>query len=334
MIKFEYLLVLILVQFSIEQVSSAKFNLKVSKLLATTPSTSSTTPNNSTYIYSPKLFLITIGNYNRETSSTQLSFDMIFKRYRIETIPQIVYITVEITYSSRRLRFLEQETANCPLTTESRDILTYGCTVNNINPEKEVLILSADPNSIKANNINANIFSTSLANQTYVNIVDLKGKPVIEDKNIFEVTNLEKNTFKITGYAQEKIQDKTIVLYAGNQNISCDVEEFQNYLYELNCRPERDINVDLNGVEGKCSNKNILLNFPEELDRNINFTQNTYKKKSSSGLSSGAIAGIIVACVAALIATGIAAALCRNSPKPPMQEVKVDTFNSFNNMKA
>lgn len=334
MIKFEYLLVLILVQFSIEQVSSAKFNLKVSKLLATTPSTSSTTPNNSTYIYSPKLFLITIGNYNRETSSTQLSFDMIFKRYRIETIPQIVYITVEITYSSRRLRFLEQETANCPLTTESRDILTYGCTVNNINPEKEVLILSADPNSIKANNINANIFSTSLANQTYVNIVDLKGKPVIEDKNIFEVTNLEKNTFKITGYAQEKIQDKTIVLYAGNQNISCDVEEFQNNLYELNCRPERDINVDLNGVEGKCSNKNILLNFPEELDGNINFTQNTYKKKSSSGLSSGAIAGIIVACVAALIATGIAAALCRNSPKPPMQEVKVDTFNSFNNMKA
>ena len=341
MIKIEYLLVLLLLYSSYEQDSSPKLNLIISKMVSTISSTSSTTPastpfSNTTYTYNPKLFLIGFGNYDKQP--TQIFFNIFLKPYDVKTIPQNITIIVDITYSTRRLRFLEEKTANCELE-QNESILDYKCIVNDINSEKQVKKVSIDPNKIKADDVNINIVPTTLAKQACNNIQDQKTNDAKKDKIIFNVIDKEEesNTFKILGIAEEDIKDKTILLFTENKNITCDVKDFGDKKYELTCKPTQNFKADLNGAEGilESSEKNILLNFPEEKDGNIDFEINKIKNKksSSSGLSSGAIVGIIIACVAVLIAVGIVFALLRKSPKPPMQEINETTGNSQQNLK-
>ena len=116
--------------------------------------------------------------------------------------------------------------------------------------------------------------------------------------------------------------------------MTCNVEKFGiNNRYELNCKPKNSIKTNLNGAEiADSSGKNFILDFNKVEDGFVSSDKNLVKN-SSSGLSSGAIAGIIIACVALLIATGIVVALCRRSPKPPMEEMNVVTANSLSTLK-
>ena len=137
MIKIGYLLAFLLVYSSLEQEIVPKLDLASSTVPGTTPSTTS----NST-VYEEKLFLNGFGNY-KEESSTVLSFDMYLQRSKdtitITDIPKIITFIVEIIYSNRRLRFLEEKEAKCESENgNEKTVLEYNCKVDNIEQGKKV----------------------------------------------------------------------------------------------------------------------------------------------------------------------------------------------------
>ena len=335
----EYILLLLLIYSSLEQAplpisDSITFN----SVIRTNPSYS-TTLQNTTLTYEPKLFLLGFGNYNSNTN--QIFFNIFFKKYMIsgDNIPEIIQIIVEITYSSSRLRFLDEKKIDCRIQPESKNenISDYDCQVNDIDIQR-VKSVSVPLDKIEMGNYK--IVSSTLAKQTYQKINEQTGIEAKKDKNIFNVKEtIDKDSmprnFIISGVPQEKIEDTRITLSVSEnglqKNISCEVETEDEENYKLSCKPKTKINADLNGAEGYGkSDKNILLQFPEQIDGNINYepAEYTYGKKSSGGLSSGGIAGIIIAGVFALIAAGIVVAICRSSLRPQMQQIEIMTSTS------
>ena len=345
MIKIGYLLAFLLVYSSLEQEIVPKLDLESSTVPGTTPSTTS----NST-VYEEKLFLNGFGNY-KEESSTVLSFDMYLQRSKdtitIRDIPKIITFIVEITYSNRRLRFLEEKvkkTAECqsPSEIENEKIFVYNCKVTDIEEGKKVQKVSASLDTITTNGNSISIIPTASANKTCDKINEQTDDKAKKEKYFFRVEEIEpelKNII-ITGNTEEEITDDEIVLsfYENEKenNMTCNVEKLGNNRYkryELNCKPKNSIKTNLNGAEiADSSGKNFILDFNKVEDGFVSSDKNLVKN-SSSGLSSGAIAGIIIACVALLIATGIVVSLCRRSPKPPMEEMNVVTANSLSTLK-
>ena len=330
----EYMLLLILIYSSLEQVPlSSSDSITSNSVIRTNPSYS-TTLQNTTLTFEPKLFLLGFGNYT--TNTNQIFFNIFFKKYMIsgDNIPDIIQIIVEITYSTSRLRFLDEKKIACRIQPETKNenILDYDCQVNDIDIQR-VKNVSVPLDKIEIGNYK--IVSSTLAKQTYQKINEQTGLEANKDINIFNVKEtIDKDSvprnFILKGEPQEKIEDTTLTLSVSEngvqKNISCEVETEDENNYKLTCKPKTKINVDLNGAEGYGkSDKNILLQFPEEIDGNINYepANYIYEKKSSGGLSSGGIAGIIIASVAALIAVGIATAVCKSSPKPPMQPISM-----------
>ena len=328
----KYILILLLVYFSLEQVPQT--------VVGSIPSS---TPNNATLIYEPKLFLLGFGNY-RQPTQTEIIFNIFFKKYLIDKVPTIIKIVVEIIYYSRRLRYLDEQKSyevNCTLKSdpEKENILDYECPVNGIeNLTVNTVSVPLDKIDVGDNN---KVVSTTLAKETFQKINEQTGTEAKKDKNIFQVTSFDKDSspgiFIIEGIAEKTIGDKTIkfsVYEDGvEKTINCDVgvNDEEKKDYTLTCKPSTKIKADLNDAEGIGeSNESILLQFPTAINGTIDNDPNLgikYKKKSS-GLSAGGIAGIIIACVAVLIATGIATALCRSSPKPPMQPIEIMTSTS------
>ena len=348
MIKIGYLLAFLLVYSSLEQEIVPKLDLESSTVPGTTPSTTS----NST-VYEEKLFLNGFGNY-KEESSTVLSFDMYLQRSKdtitIRDIPKIITFIVEITYSNRRLRFLEEKvkkTAECqsPSEIENEKIFVYNCKVTDIEEGKKVQKVSASLDTITTDGNSISIIPTASANKTCDKINEQTDDKAKKEKYFFRVEKIDQElkNIIITGNTEEEITDDEIVLsfYENEKenNMTCNVEKLGNNRYkryELNCKPKNSIKTNLNGAEiADSSGKNFILDFNKVEDGNIDFVSSDKNlvKNSSSGLSSGAIAGIIIACVALLIATGIVVALCRRSPKPPMEEMNVVTANSLSTLK-
>ena len=343
MIKIEYLLAFLLVYSSFEQEMLPKLDLASSKIPVTTPSTTNST------VYEAKLFLLGFGNYTRDDNSTELFFDIYLQKStnEITTIPKLITILVQIIYSNRRLRFLEEKEAQCSPESENENektVLEYNCKVDNIEKGKKVQKVSTSPDKIKADGNSIIIIPTDYANKTCDNINEQTDEKAKQEKIIFRVDKMEQElkTIIITGHTEnEEIKDKEIILsfYENEKenNMTCEVENLGYNKYELNCKPKKSIKANLNGAESiQSSGKNIVLDFNKVEDGNIDFSlygKNSTQKKSSCGLSSGAIVGIILACIAALIATGIAVAFFRRSPKAPMQEMNVDTVNSSNTLK-
>lgn len=343
MIKIGYLLAFLLVYSSLEQEIVPKLDLASSTVPGTTPSATS----NST-VYEEKLFLNGFGNY-KEESSTVLSFDMYLQRSKdtitITDIPKKITFIVEIIYSNRRLRFLEEKvkrTAECqsPSEIENEKIFVYNCKVTGIEEGKKVQKVSASLDTITANGNSISIIPTASANKTCDKINEQTDDKAKKEKYFFRVEKIEQElkNIIITGNTEEEITDDEIVLsfYENEKenNMTCNVEKLgNNRRYELNCKPKNSIKTNLNGAEiADSSGKNFILDFNKVEDGFVSSDKNLVKN-SSSGLSSGAIAGIIIACVALLIATGIVVALCRRSPKPPMEEMNVVTANSLSTLK-
>ena len=345
MIKIGYLLAFLLVYSSLEQEIVPKLDLASSTVPGTTPSTTS----NST-VYEEKLFLNGFGNY-KEESSTVLSFDMYLQRSKdtitITDIPKKITFIVEIIYSNRRLRFLEEKvkrTAECqsPSEIENEKIFVYNCKVTGIEEGKKVQKVSASLDTITANGNSISIIPTASANKTCDKINEQTDDKAKKEKYFFRVEKIEKElkNIIITGNTEEEITDDEIVLsfYENEKenNMTCNVEKLEKNRYELNCKPKNSIKTNLNGAEiADSSGKNFILDFNKVEYGNVGSVSSDKNlvKNSSSGLSSGAIAGIIIACVALLIATGIVVALCRRSPKPPMEAMNVVTANSLSTLK-
>ncbi len=341
MIKIGYLLAFLLVYSSLEQEIVPKLDLASSTVPGTTPSSNST-------VYEEKLFLNGFGNY-KEESSTVLSFDMYLQRSKdtitITDIPKKITFIVEIIYSNRRLRFLEEKvkrTAECqsPSEIENEKIFVYNCKVTGIEEGKKVQKVSASLDTITANGNSISIIPTASANKTCDKINEQTDDKAKKEKYFFRVEKKEQElkNIIITGNTEEEITDDEIVLsfYENEKenNMTCNVEKLEKNRYELNCKPKNSIKTNLNGAEiADSSGKNFILDFNKVEDGNIVSSDKNLVKNSSSGLSSGAIAGIIIACVALLIATGIVVALCRRSPKPPMEEMNVVTANSLSTLK-
>ena len=133
MIKIGYLLAFLLIYSSLEQEMLPKLDLASSTVPVIAPSTNI----NSTY--QDKLFLNGFGNYKRNESSNELTFDMYLQKSKntITDIPEKIRIVVEIIYSNRRLRFLEEKNAECELASEKeKTVLEYNCKVDGIKEGK------------------------------------------------------------------------------------------------------------------------------------------------------------------------------------------------------
>ena len=119
--------------------------------------------------------------------------------------------------------------------------------------------------------------------------------------------------------------------------------------YTLQCNPNDDDILDLNGAFSELGNENLIVNFLDS-DNSLNFTKidsevdpeddpeepkddkkfnNNFSIKSTknSGLSAGAIVAIVVSCVAAVLIAAIAAILLRRSPKgKPTEQTSISNI--------
>ena len=327
----KYILLLLLIYSSLEQNQNSP-----QTVVGSIPKTT----QNYTNFYEPKLFLLGFGNYKQQ-SQTAIIFNIFFKKYLIYNVPRIIRIVVEIFYSSRRFRFLDEQKSyvvNCTLTSDDENILDYACPVNDI---ENLTVKSVSVPLDKIDVGDNTMVSTNLAKETFQKINEQVGYEAKKDINIFNVTDVDRDSlpgsFIIKGTAEKTISDNKLIfsVYENGEEktINCDVElnDKEKKKYILTCKPSTIIKADLNDAEGKGeSNEVILLQFPKGINGTIDNDPNIQIKhrKKSSGLSAGGIAGIIIACVAVLIAVGIATALCRSSPKPPMQPIEIMTSTS------
>jgi hypothetical protein len=289
----------------------------------------------------PRIVLLGFGLFQRPIRSL-VTFKVYFKRFLVIVSTKFMHFTVVTNYL-RRLRVLEEQTANCNLITDPRDDdMTYNCTVP-VDANKEFTMSAKDDFVFEG--LNPELIISSYANNTMKSLSsqtdDLFENGVLILNN--SILTYNDNSFTIEGYLIEgELNDKQIILSFdengdGNLvNATCNVNNKGNQIYELVCSSNRKIKAPLEGVMGKTSGKPLLILMAEgnnNLDYDPTFLNHIYSKKSSNGLSSGAIAGIVIACCVALIAAIVAAYLCRRQAKPPIPEVSPIEMNSTNSFK-
>ena len=290
----------------------------------------------------PRIVLLGFGLFQRPIRSL-VTFKVYFKRFLVIVSTKFMHFTVVTNYL-RRLRVLEELTANCSLITEpSDDDMTYNCTVP-VDANKEFTMSAKD--DFVFEDIDPELIISSYANNTMKSLSnqtgDLFGNGVLVLNNSILTNN--DNSFTIEGYlTEDELNDKQVILSFdengdGNLvNATCNVNNKGNQIYELVCSSNKKIKAHLEGVMGKTSGKPLLIHMADGNDGLVDyeptFINHIYSKKSSSGLSSGAIAGIIIVCCVALIAAIVAIYLLRRQVKPPNSEVSPIEMNSTHSFK-
>jgi len=285
----------------------------------------------------PRIILLGFSLFQRPIRSL-VTFKVYFKRFLASILSRFLYFTVNINYL-RRLRFLEEQKANCTLITSDDDNMIYNCSVP-VDENKDFTMSVND--DFEFVGLNPDLIISSYANNTMKTLSNQKGD--IFEKGVLILTNStltqEDMTFTIEGYLMEgELKDKQVTLSFdenGNGNLvnaTCNVNDKGNKKYELVCTSNKKIKAHLEGVMGKTSDKPLLIHMADANEDLVDLQSPAirYKaKKSSSGISGGAIAGIIIGCCAALFAGLIIAYLCRRQTKPPIQQTSSLELNSSN----
>jgi hypothetical protein len=280
-----------------------------------------------------------------------VTFRVYFKRFLTRASSRHLYFTVVTNYL-RRLRVLEEQTANCTLITDNNDDMTYNCSVP-VDENKDFTMSAKD--DFVFSDLEPNLVVSSYANSTMKSLSsqtnDMFGNGVLVLTNS-TLTNND-NNFIIQGTLLDgELNDKQVTLSFdenGNGNLvnaTCNVNDKGNKKYELVCTSKQKIKAHLEGVMGKTSDKPLLINMananndlvdldPSSSSSSSSKVNHIYSKKSSKGLSGGAITGIVLACCVALIAAGVTAFLCLRHNNAPIQEksyLQSNSLNSFKNL--
>lgn len=295
-----------------------------------------TTTTNYTIPEDAKIYLIGYSDYHAESSF--LYFIVHFKT-SYGTLPEKMNFTVNVNYK-RRLRFLEENNAECKLIVNSQN---YNCTVQGLNTSKEIDNVESknDFSFIQNNN---QLIITSLANAEKDNIdkqVKINFDNVIFLNNA-TLENEEPIQFIIKGELEKDLEpeDKEAIFYFDNKdgnltNVSCSIKKEEEE-YSFECKPKNSFyNANLKNVAGitNSSNTTILVNFNEGTPDTFDFDvllNRPGTKSSSKGLSGGAIAGIVISCVIVLIAIAIVFFVCLRKPKAPINGYNSSSLENQN----
>ena len=311
--------------------------------------TYSTIPNNSTD-YEPKTptpRIILIGFERYQIIQKEISFNVFFKRIYGYIFPKILKITLRIISGQLRNLLEEVQTINCTrFTNETEDNIIFNCShetdldnIIKVSVDKNYSLFDENGNTYD----NLQTYITGYANRTMGNIQNekegIKDFIVLQNSTFF----LNIPQFYVYGNISEDIGDNSVILNI-NENENGDIKEIPCFLtktenqleYKLECSPKQTISFNLDNVDGKMSNKILIISIADgENDYiSIPFPNNDYGKKiSSSGLKPGAIVGIVIACVfVAILATIIATLLCSKTVTDPLKNVnQVDIYSHVSN---
>jgi len=296
-----------------------------------------------------KLVLVGLGNFKMPQRrpgvivEQKAVFEVYYKRIMGTLVLSVrMYLTIRVTYI--RLRSLEEkdEQAVCTRISFDQDPnIRYNCSFD-VDENAELGKVTMDPTTPPtfegmSDAITPEITVSSLANETMTEkgIQSVTGNELLKTQYLLNNTILEENglRFKLTGDMDGDLSDRQQITLSfdekGNgkiKNATCDINNIQGRVYELDCLAERVINAHLNAVSGVTSStqEKVVIYMKPDTDEYLNAGSNymgLYNRKSSSGLSGGVIAGIVVACVVALLAATIAALLCKKANVPvPFQE--------------
>ena len=310
---------------------------------ATTEETNNGNNTNSTVSKaSPKLILVGFGDY-QQPNKTMIKFNIFFKRINTNITLISVSFLIKLNYKNR-LRHLEEELKNvtCPLNEEESkgDDLQFDCNTS-IPEDKEINTVGVDDDSIEFDR-KVETLSSSYANGTKDDISTQTGNELSNGIILLDsgVLSKDEKSFNITGTISPPYNGEVIVSLdedgEGNlKNVTCTVTmNDDNKTGILQCHPNNDVKSHLNGVSGDAtgSNQTFLISMAEGEEDLVSISspiKNTFRRKSSGGLSGGAIAGIVIACAAAIIAVGIAAFVCKNTSKPPIDKTTENSKIGF-----
>lgn len=294
--------------------------------------------------------IILVGFENFKIKQKVIYFNVFFKRIYGNIFPEFLKITLHII--NGLLRNLKEEipTVKCPrISNKGEDNIIFNCTVKT--DLDDIIKVSADKNYTlvdKEGNIYDNLqtFLTGYANRTIGNIQNETKE--IKSENLIFLQNstliMNEPQFYVLGNISENIdiKDNNVILYInenedGNtKEIPCIIKKNENQLHELECSPRQTVSFNLDNIDGKISNKTLIISMRDNENDFIYIAipNNDYgKKKSDKGLKPGAIIGIAIVCIAIVIlATIVTILLCTKNVKPQSKDIKqVDIYSNVNN---
>ena len=148
-------------------------------------------------VYSSKLILLGFGHYYRPINQTQnIFFIVYFFRILGNNPSRYLRIPINIVYSTR-LRFLEENNANCTRITNDNNVnIQYNCSVP-VDPNKSISSLNIIGNDLSfGNGENISYIFSSIANQTKGNLLSQTGNDLDKGIIVIKDTILEKDNEK------------------------------------------------------------------------------------------------------------------------------------------
>ena len=282
------------------------------------------------------IVLVGIGNFKMTERrpnvfvEKKVVFEVYFKQlFGKISLPFHMYVYIKIHY--KRLRVIEEidkneeirkkdETALCDRITFEEDTnLRYNCTfhVDGDTKLEKVIISSSNAPSFEGMNksIETVIYISSLINEiiTEKGIQTATGNELLKTQYLMNNTILEENglKFKLTGDMDSYFQGKQIfLLFDGKGNgllksATCEVNNLQNTIYELDCLASRNITAYLNGVIGitSSSEEKVIIYMKSGIDEFLNITifNDIDRKISNKKLSIVSIIIIIIVCIITLV---------------------------------
>ena len=233
------------------------------------------------------------------------------------------------------MRNLEEVSANCKRISDDNDeYAKFDCSAP-LYPNKNYSSISmSDKFDFNGKPIDVTI--SLIAKQTMLNnIQDLTSTNLEKGITILNDTELEEQkglNFKLKGnLTNGSIKDNQVFLSfteinSGDfKNMTCQVNNIEKSIYQLDCSSKEPINCDLNGLTGYSDSGNYFFIKMKDGEQNKislekDKTNSFAFKKSSGGLSGGAIAGIILTCIAALAAVVVVALMLKKSKVPIPQD--------------
>ena len=273
-------------------------------------------------------------------------FSMHFAHVREIIYSEILIITVNIKYKiiKRRLEeneikqiecklvntsFENQDKYNCSFETNGEEIDNIQIDNNFVFKDQEVEIVGKTPFALKYMNNLQNVGNTDIFNKKLY-ILDNATNKIDNDKKELNITGIiDDESFNI-----EEL-NLTINSYLANDKdfiIPCKIIDNKEKNYTLKCNSNDDIKGHLDGAFGNLGNENLIINYLDNSNNNLNFTSfeppinkinNTNSQKNKKGLSTGGIIGIIVSCVAVLVIVTTIIVCCKYKRKPVQNESNI-----------
>ena len=250
-------------------------------------------PNNNT-VYESKTRIILLGFEKFQIIQKIIYFNVIFKRIYGNIFPKILILTIHIFNGNLRNLAEEIKTIECPkISKDDEDNIKFNCS-NETNLDN-IIKVSAYKNYSLVNEDRKNYndlqtYLTGYANRTIGNIqkendtikdfiILQNSTVVVDDQQFYVMGNISEN---------ENIKDnEEVTLYIDeNENIKeipCIIKyENQKKNYELSCTPKQSISFHLDNIDGKISNKTLIISMDDRENDfiDIRIPNNDYVKKA------------------------------------------------------